>query len=451
MQNQSQAKILTLGTVPKAWELHLFGAFQLLDPNGEPVRLQTRKVEGLLGLIAMNRSLGVSRDELCEILWPDRPLEVQRASLRQALTQLRRSLGNEAVESSRSHCRIAHGFPLRCDYDEPELRTGDGFMPGHEGDWFDEMRFDGLEIEDEGAQQTVVGSFTQTLNWFAVNDPRGLFSLLRARSSLTRGIAPADMLRMLDKAGARVESQGWVAYWRGCSEDDLYHCAALLENALKHARVNEDWELATEVCLELGKVYSRTGRIEDVKRIVAMADALATDKRAPVAKMNAIRLRGTVLMHWGDQRRGLGLLERSESFIDDPIDASLVQAVRAFYTASAGLDDQASKVLEQPLASSKETGHLRTGVLCAFTECLLSARGSGVRLVHPELAGLCSKIYGYGWTQFGVYADEMLAKAFNLSGDKDLATVHLKSAARGRRGSNMVRTPMESKLVEAVG
>lgn len=451
MQNESQAKILTLGTVPKAWELHLFGAFELLDPEGRSVRLQTRKVEGLLGLIAMNRSLGISRDEACEILWPDRPLEVQRASLRQALTQLRRSLGDAAIESSRSHCRIAYGFPLRCDYDEPELRTGDGFMPGHEGDWFDDMRFAGLEGEEEESRQTVVGSFTQTLNWFAANDPRGLVSLLRASSSLTRGVAPTDMLRMLEKAGSRVESEGWVTYWRGCSENDLYHCAALLERALKLARRCEDWELATEVCLELGKVYSRTGRIEDVKRIVALAEALAVDKRSPVVQMNAIRLKGTVLMHWGEEKRGLRLLERSESLIDDPLDAAMVQAIRAFYTASAGLDEEAAKVLAHPLASSKETGHLRTGVLCAFTECILGSRGTGVRLVHPVLEAMCARSYTYGWTQFGVYSDEMLAKAFSLSGDKDLASRHLKSAARARRKANMVRTALESKLVEAVG
>jgi tetratricopeptide (TPR) repeat protein len=435
------------------WELRLFGAFRLTDPEGVDHRLQTRKVEALLALLALNRNLGLDRDYVAEILWPERHGDVQRASMRQALSQLRKVIGEPAIEASRTHCRLSSNFALRCDFDEPGLRNGEGFMPGHEGDWFDDMR-DELEVDALGpevAPSSVVGTFIHTLNWFAANDPRAMFSLLRASSSLSRGIPPSDMLQMLNTAGADQNSSGWVAYWRGCTELDLHRCAEFLITALSEARKTEDWALASEVCLELGKVYSRTGRIEDAKRIIQTADSIATSRPSRSARANALRLKGTVLLHWGEPARGLSLLERSEEFVEDKIERTMVHAIRAFYSATAGLDKQAMDALIEPQRVFRETGHLRIRVLSSFTETLLASRGSGITNMHDQLLELSNTFYRYGWSQFGVYSDEMLAKSYELIGEQQLASQHMRSAAKGRHGSKMVRTVLENKLVEAVG
>src|ERR1700761_5147537 len=122
------------------WTLHLFGRFKLSDPLGLECKLPNRKVEGLFAVLAMTRRLGIGRDELAQILWPDRPLENQRANLRQALAQLRKAIGEESIESSRSHIRLSSFFRLASDHTVSNLRRPGGFMPGHEGDWFEEFR-----------------------------------------------------------------------------------------------------------------------------------------------------------------------------------------------------------------------------------------------------------------------------------------------------------------------
>jgi DNA-binding SARP family transcriptional activator len=46
----------------------------------------------LLSVLAINNRDGMSRDRLCELMWPDRPLERARGALKQALFVLRREL-----------------------------------------------------------------------------------------------------------------------------------------------------------------------------------------------------------------------------------------------------------------------------------------------------------------------------------------------------------------------
>jgi hypothetical protein len=75
------------------WQLQLFGTFRLVDPVGTPITLSSRKVEGLLAILAIEREHGVSRDKIAEILWPGRPLDVQRALFVKRLPSLNGQLG----------------------------------------------------------------------------------------------------------------------------------------------------------------------------------------------------------------------------------------------------------------------------------------------------------------------------------------------------------------------
>src|SRR5579862_3762850 len=117
------------------WQLFLYGDFRLFDGSGERVPLPTSKVEGLLAVLAAHRRFGIDRDEAAEILWPGRPLETQRANLRQALSQLRKAIGAASIDSSRTHLRLVDQLQLACDLDLPDKRRSDAFMPGHEGEW----------------------------------------------------------------------------------------------------------------------------------------------------------------------------------------------------------------------------------------------------------------------------------------------------------------------------
>lgn len=59
---------------------------------GTPLRLPTRKAGGLLALLASRPGANLSRERLCDLLWPRSAPEQARGSLRQALAQLRRAL-----------------------------------------------------------------------------------------------------------------------------------------------------------------------------------------------------------------------------------------------------------------------------------------------------------------------------------------------------------------------
>jgi DNA-binding SARP family transcriptional activator len=72
--------------------LRLFGGFQARLEPGRPLTLPTRKAQALLAYLALRPDPAHHRDSLAALLWPDRPDEQARASLRHALYELRKAL-----------------------------------------------------------------------------------------------------------------------------------------------------------------------------------------------------------------------------------------------------------------------------------------------------------------------------------------------------------------------
>jgi len=74
--------------------LTLLGAFQA-TLNGEPVTgFESDKVRALLAYLALETDRPHRRDALAELFWPDRPQGIARTSLRQALANLRKVIGD---------------------------------------------------------------------------------------------------------------------------------------------------------------------------------------------------------------------------------------------------------------------------------------------------------------------------------------------------------------------
>lgn len=428
---------------PVAWQLQLYGDFSLRDPAGQLVRLADRKVEGLLAVLAVHRDYGIDRADVAEILWPSRS-PANLVNLRQALSVLRRTLGEGSIEASRRHCRLSSDLHLESDC-ENELNRRGGFMPGHSGDWFDALR------EEAGDAATpprsVVSSFFETLQWFAVHDRRGMHSLLRARASLTRGVLYSDLLDLLRAAPDDGASTGWSAYWQGTAENDLEKCAGLLRNSLREAKRSGDLALASDACLELGKVYSRTGRVDKALRICDIADSVAACSEERTHKANALRLRGTVLVHWQDQAAGLAMLRRTEELIDDPIEQAVLKSSRAFFEASAHRFDAACRTVDEAIG---QMGHLRFDLTSSLTQVLLKIASGPRDRAIAELTPLVQRYYSLGATQFGVYAEEILAKLLCLEGERAVAKERLVSARHSRTGAQMVVTRLEALRVAQI-
>ncbi len=75
--------------------LRLLGPMQI-DFGGETVTLAARKARALLAYLALRPGEAVPRETLVGLLWAERGEEQARASLRQALSSLRKALGAEA-------------------------------------------------------------------------------------------------------------------------------------------------------------------------------------------------------------------------------------------------------------------------------------------------------------------------------------------------------------------
>lgn len=86
--------------------IQLFGGFRALLDDGQPLRTLGRKSECLICLMALSDDLEVTREKAAGIIWSDRAEEQARASLRQELSQLRRTIGNDAVVATKRSIRL---------------------------------------------------------------------------------------------------------------------------------------------------------------------------------------------------------------------------------------------------------------------------------------------------------------------------------------------------------
>lgn len=86
---------------PPLVSVRVLGGFELHGAAGGDVSLSGKKLRALVALLALPPSHGWSREQLMTFLWGDRDEELARGSLRQALAELRRALGEQAVLADR--------------------------------------------------------------------------------------------------------------------------------------------------------------------------------------------------------------------------------------------------------------------------------------------------------------------------------------------------------------
>src|SRR4029453_3196841 len=87
-------------TVPTPrFQLSILGRFELSGPDG-PINLTSKKLAALLAFLACTPPQAHSRDKLMTLLWGSHFDAQARQNLRQALTRLRRVLGDDALIST---------------------------------------------------------------------------------------------------------------------------------------------------------------------------------------------------------------------------------------------------------------------------------------------------------------------------------------------------------------
>ena len=82
--------------------VELFGGMRVFSADGREIRISSRKAQALLACLALRPGTPFARDRLASLLWDGSDSELGRASLRQALAALRRSLSGAAARALRS-------------------------------------------------------------------------------------------------------------------------------------------------------------------------------------------------------------------------------------------------------------------------------------------------------------------------------------------------------------
>src|SRR5262245_53426876 len=73
-------------------QIRLLNGFHVAAPSGQPIVIAAKKTRALFAYLALPPGRPHTRDELADLLWSDRGDKQARASLRQALGDLRTCL-----------------------------------------------------------------------------------------------------------------------------------------------------------------------------------------------------------------------------------------------------------------------------------------------------------------------------------------------------------------------
>jgi TolB-like protein/DNA-binding SARP family transcriptional activator len=115
-----------MDTVPKqpTFQLSVLGRFELSGPDG-PIDVTSRKLAALLVFLACTAPQAHSRDKLMTMLWGSHFEAQARQNLRQALTRLRRALGDDALVTAGESVSLRPGV-IACDVARFEALLADG-------------------------------------------------------------------------------------------------------------------------------------------------------------------------------------------------------------------------------------------------------------------------------------------------------------------------------------
>jgi len=89
---------------PSGLILRVLGGFEVRSVDGKDLAPIGVKLRGLIACLALRSGVAWSREQLADLLWSDRAEQQGRGSLRQALSDLRRSLGPSALLSVERNC-----------------------------------------------------------------------------------------------------------------------------------------------------------------------------------------------------------------------------------------------------------------------------------------------------------------------------------------------------------
>lgn len=181
-------------------QVRLFGRFRV-ERGGKVVRLPTRETRLLLAYLVLHPG-DHPREALAARFWPKVPDHAARASLRNALSTLRRQLGRELLEADRETVRLNPAYRIcvdAVDFRAEAMRFLDGPTPDADAVnldlYTDDLLVDCYEDWVLVEREALLALYLKTL--------LAITQQLRAHSDYARAIAFAEKVLARDRANER--------------------------------------------------------------------------------------------------------------------------------------------------------------------------------------------------------------------------------------------------------
>lgn len=205
----------------QVWSVSLLGGFSLGSPDGQPVVVSNKKSRALIAILALNRGRAITRRDLGERLWPDKPRLQQLQNLRKAVQALASCIREPVLMRSDYESCWLEPDGWVCDavevLDGRRDPGGAPLLPEMRESAFDEWRieYESKAYRYEGnlaAPSQAIESATLMLQWIGERNPAQTIDFLRCIASLIPMIS-VKLIRESIEASLLAASNHQDALW----------------------------------------------------------------------------------------------------------------------------------------------------------------------------------------------------------------------------------------------
>jgi tetratricopeptide (TPR) repeat protein len=416
-----------VGSNPIDWTLSVEEETALRSAEGQLIKLPYRKVGELLLAIAQSGPQGKSRQLLAEQLWPSADLKARAASFRQALSHLRRAVGEDWILCGRASCRLSGNISLR-------LHEESSITPSENPSL----------------------AFSNLVSWLAQNEPERFFDVMSTCLDLALGLPAPQLTRLVNLAASKLgrssANRYWAMFWRAhalMEVSGINEVRPLLQQATNYGFAAKDNLLMREATYLWSACEILSGCPE---KAIDLVDRTETAIRSSTAsKTYRMRdIRGTALLHMGRNSEALEVLENASDCAGaSTLDHANHEALLALYHATSGNFKSALQTNEYPARIARETGALGMQAITGLTYAYVEVTDQPERAIQT-LTRLIAFCRSHDVAHIALYAQEALAVAYrNLALEGEARSAyHVAAGARRSLGFHVTRWD-RSRLMSA--
>lgn len=334
-----------------AYNLSVYGPFQLTRPMGEVVAFPARSASAILAYLAFNKGKWVERREIGSILWPGQVGPVAMANLRQAIHRLRKAVGSDPIlELKEESLRISQAH-VSTDLDQADRLHRAYLLSSNQPEGIAALRAE-WEIRRAGL---LTGWDFEWLEDYRVHH---VLSINELAAELARAY----------EGTARFEDA--LALWHWILESTPHHAEAL-QNALRLEFAIHGRERALALADRSAREFSSESGLEMPRELGRTVKAIRTGMMEQIPRPELLRTRSDILLLANlfesnlrsNQAEALALLAReSSSAIAQNHPRAMLSLLQIALNETTGVSPDRVEIASQTaffasLATEFEVGH----------------------------------------------------------------------------------------------